>query len=336
MWKLSARFRNRATPLSAVLCGGFSGLLCSLFSVATPSLILYYSANMEEKDDYMVPLQATIGIQGLICILGRMGLGQWPEGSWSLVAVATLERLNGWNSEDYAAALGQQWGLGENDMILVLVENGDWQVYMGDYVGAMMQDYQQQKLRQAIDGPYYDGDFDGAVTAFFRQADVFYAQLDPSHKNSGWYGSDEGWYAPNQHGKEPGGGIAGVVVFLLLLFVVWVLLDRVRYTRYRRRYVRPGIGIVAPIYYPIFWGRSLYRPVRPVAPPPPPPMGGAYRPGYSRPAQSRPVQSSRGVGGGFNGGGFSGGRRSSGGFKSSGGRSSRGGFGGGGFRGGRR
>lgn len=90
MWKLSARFRIRATPLSAVLCGGFSGLLCSLFSVATPSLILYYSANMEEKDDYMVPLQATIGIQGLICILGRMGLGQWPEGSWGLVAVATL------------------------------------------------------------------------------------------------------------------------------------------------------------------------------------------------------------------------------------------------------
>ena len=260
----------------------------------------------------------------------------WDEKHYAVVAVATLERLNGWNSEDYAAALGQQWGLGENDMILVLVENGDWQVYMGDYVGAMMQDYQQQKLRQAIDGPYYDGDFDGAVTAFFRQADVFYAQLDPSHKSSGWYGSDEGWYAPEQHGKEPGGGIAGVVVFLLLLFVVWVLLDRVRYTRYRRRYVRPGIGIVAPIYYPIFWGRSLYRPVRPVAPPPPPPMGGAYRPGYSRPAQSRPVQSSRPVGGGFNGGGFSGGRRSSGGFKSGGGRSSRGGFGGGGFRGGRR
>lgn len=260
----------------------------------------------------------------------------WDEQHYAVVAVATLERLNGWNSEDYAAALGQQWGLGENDMILVLVENGDWQVYVGDYVGAMMEDYQQQKLRQAIDAPYYEGDFDGAVTAFFRQADVFYGQLDPSHKSSAGYG-DTGWYAPVDHGKEPGGGIAGVIFFILLIFVVWVLLDRVRYNRYRRRYVRPGIiGVIAPRYYPIFWGRSLYRPARP-RPVTPPPAGGAYRPGYSRPAQSRPVQSSRPMGGGFNGGGFSGGRRSSGGFKSNGGsRSSRGGFGGGGFRGGRR
>ena len=256
----------------------------------------------------------------------------WDEKYYAVVAVASVERMLGWDETDYAAALGQKWGLGENDMILVLVEDGDWQVYMGDYVGAMMQDYQQQKLRQAIDEPYYDGDFDGAVTAFFRQADVFYAQLDPSHKSSGWYGSDEGWYAPEQHGKEPGGGIVGVIFLILMIFVVWVLLDRVRYTRYRRRYILPGI--VAPVgYYPIFWGRSLYRPARPRPVAPPPPMGGGYqpRPNQSRPMNNRPT-------GGFNGGGFSGGRRSGSSVRRSngGGRSSRGGFGGGGFRGGRR
>ncbi|MBQ2781880.1 MAG: TPM domain-containing protein [Oscillospiraceae bacterium] len=256
----------------------------------------------------------------------------WDEKYYAVVAVASVERMLGWDETDYAAALGQKWGLGENDMILVLVEDGDWQVYMGDYVGAMMQDYQQQKLRQAIDEPYYDGDFDGAVTAFFRQADVFYAQLDPSHKSSGWYGSDEGWYAPEQHGKEPGGGIVGVIFLILMIFVVWVLLDRVRYTRYRRRYILPGI--VAPVgYYPIFWGRSLYRPARPRPVAPPPPMGGGYQ---SRPTQSRPMNNR--PTGGFNGGGFSGGRRSGSSVRRSngGGRSSRGGFGGGGFRGGRR
>lgn len=242
----------------------------------------------------------------------------WDEKHYAVVAVATLERLNGWDAEEYAAALGKEWGLGENDMILVLVENDDWQVYMGDYVGGVMQDYQQQKLRQAIDAPYYDGDFDGAVTAFFRQADVFYAQVNPSQKMTS-YGGDYGWYAPVEHGKQAGGGIGGVIVLVLLIFLVWVLLDRVRYNRYRRRYVRPGI--IAPVvYYPIFWGRSLYRPARPVAPPPP--AGGVYR---SRPAQSRPVQPRR----------PSGTVRRSGG-SSFGGRSSRGGFNGGGFRGGRR
>ena len=247
-----------------------------------------------------------------------------------MVAVASVERMVGWDETDYAAALGQKWGLGENDMILVLVEDGDWQVYMGDYVGAMMQDYQQQKLVQALDSAYYDGDFDGAVTAFFRQCDVFYGQIDPAHKSGAYYGGD--WYAPVEHGKEAGGGIVGVIFLILMIFVVWVLLDRVRYTRYRRRYILPGI--VAPVrYYPIFWGRSLYRPARPRPVAPPPPMGGGYqpRPNQSRPMNNRPT-------GGFNGGGFSGGRRSGSSVRrsSGGGRSSRGGFGGGGFRGGRR
>lgn len=259
----------------------------------------------------------------------------WDEKYYAVVAVASVERMVGWNDTDYAAALGQKWGLGENDMILVLVEDGDWQVYMGDYVGAMMQDYQQQKLRQAIDEPYYDGDFYGAVTAFFRQADVFYGQIDPAKKLTG-YSGEYHWYAPVDHGKEAGGGIVGVVFLVLMIFVVWVLLDRVRYTRYRRRYIIPGI--VAPVrYYPIFWGRSLYRPARPrpVAPPPPP-MGGGYRPRPNtppRPTQSRPIN--RRPSGGFNGGGFGGGNRS-GGSSFGGGRGGRGGFGGGGFRGGRR
>ena len=254
----------------------------------------------------------------------------WDEKYYAVVAVASVERMVGWNETDYAAALGQKWGLGENDMILVLVEDGDWQVYMDDYVGAMMQDYQQQKLVQALDSAYYDGDFDGAVTAFFRQCDVFYGQIDPAHKSGAYYGGD--WYAPVEHGKEAGGGIVGVIFLILAIFVVWVLLDRVRYTRYRRRYILPGI--VAPVrYYPIFWGRSLYRPARPRPVAPPPPMGGGYqpRPNQSRPMNNRPT-------GGFNGGGFSGGRRSGSSVRrsSGGGRSSHGGFGGGGFRGGRR
>ena len=45
----------------------------------------------------------------------------WDEKYYAVVAVATLERLNGWDSEKYAAALGKKWGLGENDMILVLL-----------------------------------------------------------------------------------------------------------------------------------------------------------------------------------------------------------------------
>lgn len=266
----------------------------------------------------------------------------WDERYYAVVAVATVEHLTGWEGQEYAANLGQQWGLGENDMILLLVEDGDWQVYCGDRVGACMTDTQQQKLRSAIDSPYYTGDFNAAVTAFFRQSDVFYAQAQLNTGES--YGSDLGWYAQEPAAVKTGGvSIGSVILLIVAIFAVWVLLDRMRYNRYRRRYVMPGI--VPPVaYYPIFWGR---RPAAPRAPRPPrrpynggprPPAGGGPRPGGGgyRPPRStprpQPPRSSSRPGSGFSGGGFGGGSRS-GGSRSGG---SRGGFGGGGFGGGRR
>ena len=248
----------------------------------------------------------------------------WDERYYAVVAVATVEHLNGWKDQEYAANLGKQWGLGENDMILLLVKDGDWQVYCGDRVGACMTDTQQQKLRSAIDSPYYTGDFNAAVTAFFRQSDVFYAQAQLNTGES--YGSDPGWYAQEPAAVKTGGvSIGSVILLIVAIFAVWVLLDRMRYNRYRRRYVMPGI--VPPVaYYPIFWGR---RPAAPRAPRPPrrpynggprPPVGGGPRPGgggyqppRSTPRPQPPRSSSRPgsgfSGGGFGGGGFGGGRR---------------------------
>ena len=97
----------------------------------------------------------------------------WNSKYYAITAVASIDHLTGWDAEDYAANLGEKWGLGRNDMILLLVKDGDWQVYCGDNVGYTMTDSQQNQLRQAIETTYYSGDFDSAVTAFFRQADVF-------------------------------------------------------------------------------------------------------------------------------------------------------------------
>ena len=97
----------------------------------------------------------------------------WNSKYYAITAVASIDHLTGWDAEDYAANLGEKWGLGRNDMILLLVKDGDWQVYCGDNVGYTMTDTQQNQLRQAIETTYYSGDFDSAVTAFFRQADVF-------------------------------------------------------------------------------------------------------------------------------------------------------------------
>lgn len=278
---------------------------------------------------------------------------RWDEKYYAVVAVATIDRLTGWEGEDYAAALGQQWGLGANDMILLLVEEGDWQVYCGDNVYAVMTTTQQSELRQAIESSYYSGDYDSAVTAFFRQADVVYHEMQ---LGSGDYysGNSNGWAVPAVPGTaETSVSITGLVLLVVMIFVVWILIDRVRYNHYRRRYVTPGVTPTVA-YYPIFWGRRPRSPRRPVPPRAPygggtrpPMMGGGYQPprtGSSRPnthnttfRSSRPSGGGNNFGGGrnrggFSGGGFSGGSRSSG----SRGGGSRGGFGGGGFGGGHR
>lgn len=258
----------------------------------------------------------------------------WDAKYYAVVAVATADSVTGWTPETAAKQLGADWGLGANDMLLLMVRNDDYYVACGDSVLAVLNQYDtmQAKLKQSIEGLYYSGDFDGAAAAFFRQADVFYAQAKLG--SSGSYNGGSSWTAP---AKAPSGGVSlgGVVLLLVVILAVWMLLDRVRYDRYRRRYILGApVNVVRPVYYPIFWGRHM----RPRAPRPPrPPMGGPRPPagGGYRPPQSsyRPPRSNSRPGGGFGsrGGGFG-----SGGFGGSRGGGSRGGFGGGGFGGGHR
>ena len=80
-------------------------------------------------------------------LIGQYNTG-WDQKYYAVVAVATVDQVTGWKDQEYAAALGKEWGLGANDMILLLVKDGDWQVYCGDSVGQYMTDTQQQKLME--------------------------------------------------------------------------------------------------------------------------------------------------------------------------------------------
>ena len=263
--------------------------------------------------------------------------------------MATLDTLNGWTYEKAAAELGSQWGLGGNDMLLLLVKDSDYYVALGDNVLDAMTDTYQAGLQGAVEAPYYQGDYDAAALAFFRQADVFYAQTLGRQQSGGSYSGyeDNGAWQGNDSGS-----VAAVVLLVVGIFVVWILLDGLRYRRYRRRPVVVG----GPVYYPVFWGRHPRPPRRP-APPrgprppmgggprppmgggPRPPMGGGPRPGGSRPSTPRPSRPSgsrpsRSFGGGSRSGGFSG--KGFGGSSRSGGGSRGGGFSGKGFGGGKR
>lgn len=291
---------------------------------------------------------------------------QWDDKYYAVVAVVTMDSARGWDKEELCQELGSQWGLGSNDTILLLVKGDDWYALCGNDLTDRMTDTQQTALSQAIDEPYYSGDYDAAALAFFRQADVVLAQTLGGSTQQPTDGPD--WQPDSYAAAEPtiegGAGLASVVLLIVTIFVVWSLLDRLRYNRYRRRPER----YVGRAYHPVFWGRRPRAPRPPRSGGPRPggsmgggPMGGGPRPGgtagsgprpggASRPGSgfggsrprsgashsggSRPGGGSRpssGFGGGSRGGGF-GGRSGFGG----GGRSSGGGSRGGGFGGGRR
>ena len=199
-----------------------------------------------------------------------------------MVAVAAVDDIRGWSSEDYARELGARWGLGANDMLLLLVKGGDWYVACGDNLADLMTDTQQTRLKTALDTPYYAGDYSQAAVDFFRQSDVVLAQTLGRSSTGGQSP------APGQRWQEPAGAsgvsIAGVVLLIVCIFVVWALLDRMRYNRYRRRPGRPvPLGVPAVPWVdpwaavPVRLGP--HRPVRPGLTGPGPAAASAAGPG---------------------------------------------------------
>ena len=267
----------------------------------------------------------------------------WDTRYGSIVALATVDRVEDGDLASYTYDLSAEIGLGENDALLVLaIEPRDAYLGVGDRFAEMLgRVYSTDDLGGAVglllDGYLYEDlqarDYDNGILAL-------YAALNDVYSTAYGSGGQGALQRPAQQtGHQVAFWTVGTLVVLLLLCSI---LDAVRYSAYRRRYVGPGAPPV--VFRPIlFWhgpGYGWYRrrANRP-PPPPPPPPGGPGRPGGGFPGggASRP-------GGGFTrGGGFGSSSRGSGfsrgggfgGARRGGGFSRGGGFGGrrgGGFR----
>lgn len=264
----------------------------------------------------------------------------WDSLFGGIMAVVTVEESD--DIEDDAWKWAENTlALGENDALLLLSEKQReyYVVASGtfyDHLSALPTGFVGANLDSAVSG----GDFDGAVQQFFA---ALHEEMSDSY-----YQLDLGWGETDAMATT-----VRFIMVLLAVLVIWVIIDRIRYNRYRRRYLMPGMGTPTVIYRPIFWGRP--RRPRPHRTPRPPHGGGGFGGGPRRPrggggfgGSPRPPRSggsgrpsggsfgsgSRGsFGGGSRSGGFGGGSRGS-----FGGGSRSGGFGGsrgGGFGGGR-
>lgn len=286
-------------------------------------------ATMEHIDDLNTSLFAQTGAQ---------------------ILVVTVDSTGGEDIIDYAMDLGNTYGVGSaernNGVVMVLaLDNisqggltGDYCVVVGDGLTGHADEFTAMQSYY-LESDFAAGDYDAGVERTFDAfidwfADFYgvtvragYVPAVPeTYSNGSYHTVSRGYHAPSFAGM-----VTGAVTLLLVLLVLWVVLDGFRYARYRRRYLRPGMGRPTVLYYPIFWGRPRRpRPPRPPRPPraprPPrrPPSGGSF--GGSRGGM---------FGGGSFGGGFGGSRGSFGGGSFGGARGGRrGGFGGGSFRGG--
>ena len=287
------------------------------------------------------------------------------------IMVKTVNSTNGQDILEYAIDLGNQYGVGDaernNGVVMVLaLDNisasglqGDYGVVVGDGLtdyGSAFSSMQYQYLEDDFAAGNYDAGVKKTVDAFFDWfADYYNVSVRENYipAVSRNYSTASGYHTETTGYVERSAGsiVGSFVTLILVLLVIWMILDAMRWSRYRRRYLQPGMGIPTVWYRPVFWGHSWYRPRPPRRPPPPrgggrgpggprPPMGGGPRPpmgggrpnpprGGSRPTPPRGGGSFGGSRGSFGGGGsFGGSGRPSGG--------SRGSFGGGGSFGGSR
>lgn len=238
----------------------------------------------------------------------------WDQMAGSILAVVTVRSADDLETAAYDRAYDME--LGEDDgILLIATEAEDYRLvasgYFYDLLDAQSSGYVDMWTYSGVT----KGDYDGAVLELMNHLHLLFSQYTATTKDSA------------------GNILGSFLLVLLLVFLIWLIIDRIRYNNYRKRYMRPGMGIPTVRYYPVFWGGNLFRP-RPYVPPV---QHTTHQTGFRPTANgfhttSRPSSSGHfGSFGGGRGGGFGSGR--SGGFGGFGG-SRGGGFGGFGSRGG--
>ena len=279
------------------------------------------------------------------------------------ILVQVVDSTEGVDMERYAINLGNQYQVGDaerdNGLILLLaLENisygglvGDYWAEPGDGIYAYV-DELDDLCRRYLEDDFAAGNYDAGVRKTFNAFVDWYEDhygvsvrenYIPAVRES--FSAGDGYYSKTTGYVEIPAGelVEGLFLLIFVLLIIWVVLDAIRWSRYRARYMRPGMGRPTVTYYPVFWGRPRRRIVVHHRPGPPPRHFGAPPPprGFGAPPPRSGGRPNFGGGGSFGGGMGrpTGGRNSFGGggsfgshsSRSSGGRSS---FGGGGSFGG--
>ena len=182
----------------------------------------------------------------------------WDKMFGSIMAVVTTESANDIENAAYDYAIEMQ--LAENDAILVIAKQQQdyYLLASGDFYD-LLSGLSQSFVASCMADNVQKGDYDAAVRSLCAALHVELSQQ----------------YQQSEAALDEAANGVMFIMILIIFFVLWIMLDGMRYRRYRRRYMMPGMGVPTVMYHPIFWGR---RPPRGPRPPrsggPRPPQGG--------------------------------------------------------------
>lgn len=212
----------------------------------------------------------------------------WDYRYNSVIAVATVNSLNGADKEDAAYDLGAGMGLGEGDaLLLIAVEDGEYYVAPGDDFATIL----TNSVVDRLDGGLYDSFH---MEKFSAGTADFFAAMNEVYLNNFGLGNADAGYGYS-YGDSYGGFVSvfSVIFVIVILLIILSAIDQARYSSYRARYY--GVGVPPVMFRPIlFWHgpHSHWYHRHWHQPPPPRGPGGPHGPG--------------GFGGGGNPGGFGG------------------------------
>ena len=281
--------------------------------------------------------------------------GLWDASYSSVTAVATVPDTQGWDIYEYAMTMGEKWGLGGKDQLLLIDEGGDQYYFVSSYEieDQLGYDRMWNIFQQEFEPAYNNGSYDIAVQNVYSALDTSYSSYLSAEADIdyGDYYYDSYYdYSDYNDVYADESSISSLIVFLIIAFIVLNAIDK---ARYRSWYARGPVYRTGHVFMPMLfwrrpggaWFRRMDAGMRAGQRPGPGPgytpgpnpgrssssrmNGGGFNPGTGRSTSSRSGFGSSSRPGSFGGSGFGGSR--SGGF----GGSRSGGFGGGGFGGSR-
>ena len=173
----------------------------------------------------------------------------WDKMFGSIMAVVTVQSSD--NLENTAYDYADTMQLGSNDAILVIAKQQQdyYLVASGDFYD-LLSGLSQSFVASCMADNVQKGDYDAAVRSLCAALHVELSQQ----------------YQQSEAALDEAANGVMFIMILIIFFVLWIMLDGMRYRRYRRRYMMPGMGVPTVMYHPIFWGRVLraarVRPVR--------------------------------------------------------------------------